>query len=164
MRRQSDGAGHSSASPPGPSLTATSAAVEVSRHRAHITIPLGRAASGTWHWYTARTPDNLLEFEWAVRIEADTVAYHVGFKLFKPAGARPKGGTLADLVRDGQIDIACETVRNGRHTVMVTRFPLAGRVEGSAFIFEIVDSAALRAVFRSQPRTAVVLRYLDCSR
>jgi hypothetical protein len=138
--------------------------VEVGGERAHIAMPLGRAVSGTWHWYAAHTPDNLLEFEWALRIEADTAAYHVGFKLFKSPAARPRSGTLADLVGDGQIDIAHETVRNGRRTVAVPRYPLAGRIEDAAFVFEIVDSAALHAVFSGRPRSGTVLRYLGRKR
>ncbi len=136
---------------PGPSGPAaqspvtTGAVVEVGRSHARLSIPLGRAATGRWRRYEPETKDSYLEFEWAVRIEADEGAYHVGFKLFKPPGSRPKGGTLAELVDDGQIDIALEAIRQGRRTVEVTRYPLSGHIEGDMFVFEISDSAATRA-------------------
>lgn len=56
-------------------------------------------------WHERETKDAYLEFEWAVRIEADAGAYHLGFKLFKPPGSQPKSGPLAEVVGDGQIDM-----------------------------------------------------------
>jgi hypothetical protein len=105
-----------------------------------------------------------MEYEWAVRIVADSEAYHVGFKLFKPAGHRPMEGPLAALVGEGQIDIAQETTQDAVRRVAVTSYPLTGRIEGDAFVFEITDSAAMAAVFRARPATASVLRILHGER
>jgi hypothetical protein len=152
------------AGPATPPATTTSALVEVARGHARLSIPLGRPATGPWRWYEPDTKDNYLEFEWAIQIAADTGAYHVGFKIFKLPGSRPRTGTLAQLIEDGQIDIALEAVRQGRRTVEVTRYPLTGHIEGNVFVFEISDSAATQAVFGGRPRTGVVWRYLNGKR
>jgi hypothetical protein len=121
----------------------------VSTDEARFSIPIGRSVTDNWTWFRAATPTNWGEYSWHVRIGR---RYSVGFSLFKFPGASPKEGSLDELLRAGQADVASLTPTGG--TVVKGYRPLLSG-EGDAIIVEIDGKEIIDTLFQGRPRTVV---------
>ena len=69
-------------------------------------------AQDVWHWRSADTPDNKMEYRWSVVLgeckkDGNFIAYKYtfGVELFKFPGQPPGSGDLSELLRHAQSDI-----------------------------------------------------------
>jgi hypothetical protein len=124
-----------------------------------------------WQWYLPKTAGNALEYAWLVALENESQVYRLGFSLFKPPGASPRKGSLADLLRAGQVDIwktrdqKLELVDGARAEVSLSadRLPLIVRDEKTLQLLfsEKPERAVLHVLRAGEPEvaTATVIRY-----
>jgi hypothetical protein len=106
-----------------------------------------------WGWNLATTPDNVMEYEWAVELPVDSTTCALGFTLFKPPGAQPGRGPLAALLKAGQVDV---WLRGPQGAV---RADVAVRAEARNGIvtLDVLGGAAVRRLFGDHPETATAM-------
>jgi len=90
---------------------------------------------------------NGLEYTWAAKITGDT-SYSLGFMLFKFRESAPRVGTLAELLRAGQANVAVEEGRSG-HIMREPRVTVHS--EGGTLVIELRDEAMISKLFAHRP-------------
>jgi hypothetical protein len=145
---------------PGVITADTVPSVVVSPTEVRIVVPLGIVPAGPWRWNLATTPDNQLEYEWAVEVPARGGTYQLGYSTFKFKGSKAESGNLRGLVREGGVDVAFVRTENGQTVGVVTPIPLQVQVGQDRLVFLLRGRAAIEQVFALRPEQATMARVI----
>ena len=138
--------------------TAGQPTATVSATDARLVIPVARAAR--WQWYRSTTPQDYREYAWEFVVaapfgEGAARTYRFGSYLFKPTGATPASGALADLLAAGQATVWEPTASGGSAAAWGQ---IAVEALGdSAVAIRITAPATLARLFAHRPATATVI-------
>jgi hypothetical protein len=127
--------------------------VVVGPSEARVVFPI--PARDEWEWCQLETRALNLEFEWSATVENQGQRYAFGFFLFKCLGhgSGPVKGSLANLLRDGQIGVSQRSDVGGQ---FLGRFKVGAMIAANQIHLVVTDPATLNLLFSDRPAVATL--------
>lgn len=102
-----------------------------------------------WEWCRPETSNAGLEYRWTATVQNGPQAYTFGFYLFKCLRSGPTQGTLATLLRAGQMGVA--EVQPGIGGRFLRDARVSAETSTTQLTLVVKDARTLRLLFSEQP-------------